>query len=220
MDSNILLAGFLGIIGALSGAIVGAWLNPLMQDLREKRNLRKFITNCTQAEKFVILNAYRNVFLPIANVKIIDSNKFNIEDMAILNNLVAFCECLDSTIQKFREERKIFATFRENKYRSGYTISLYSNMTDIINSDKNIQDNLLKETKAFIANEIYPHYCQFILSKSIFYKIDKMIIRRYMVFMHHIGVFDIYNKDLSHLNLKNPKSYLELPKGIFYPEFN
>lgn len=140
--------------------------------------------------------------------------------MAILNNLSAFCERLDSIIQKFREERRIFATFRENEYHSGYTISLYSNMIDIINSDKNIQDNLVKETKKFIANKIYPHYCQFILSKSIFYKIDKMIIRRYMFFMHHIGVFDIYNKDLSHLNLKNPKSYLELPKGIFHPESN
>lgn len=219
MDSNILLAGFLGIIGALSGAIVGAWLNPLMQDLREKRNLRKFIKNCTQAEKFVILNAYRNVFLPITNVKIIDSNKFNIDDMAILNNLVAFCECLDSTIQKFREERKIFATFRENKYRSGYTISLYSNMTNIINDDKNIQDNLLKETKEFIANKIYPHY-RLMLKDSIFNKIDKTIIRRYMFFMHYIGVFDIYNKDLKYLNFDNPKSYLELSKGIFHPESN
>lgn len=223
MDSSVLLAG-IGVagtlLGALSGAIVGAWLNPIMKDRREKKELREFITNCKQVEKFVILNAHRNVFLPIANVKIVNSNEFNIEDMAILNNLSAFCERLDSIIQKFREEGKIFATFRENEYHSGYTISLYSNMTDIINNDKNIQDNLVKETKEFIANKIYPHYCQFILSKSIFYKIDKMIIRRYMFFMHHIGVFDIYNKDLSHLNPKNPKSYLELPKGAFHPESN
>ena len=217
MDSSVLLAG-IGVMGTLGGTILGAWLNPLMQDWLEKQKLKEFIANCNQVEKFVILNAYRNVFLPIANVKIINSSEFNIDDMAILNNLVAFCECLDSAIQKFREEGKIFATFRENEYHSGYTISLYSNMTNIINSDKNIQDNLIKETKAFIANEIYPHYCQFILSESIFSKIDKMIIRRYMLFMHHIGVFNIYNKDLSHLNPNNPKSYLELPKGIFHPE--
>ena len=214
------MAGLFGVMGTLGGAILGAWLNPLMQDRREKKKLRQFITDCKQEEKFIILNAHRNIFLPIANVKIINSDEFNIDDMAILNNLVAFCECLDSTIQKFREEGKIFATFRENEYHSGYTISLYSNMTNIINSDKNIQDNLIKETKTFIANEIYPHYCQFILSESIFYKIDKMTIRRYMLFMHHIGVFNIYNKDLSHLNPNNPKSYLEFPKGIFHPESN
>ena len=93
-------------------------------------------------------------------------------------------------------------------------------MTDIINSDKSIQNNLVKETKEFIANKIYPHYCQFILSESIFNKINKMTIRRYALFMHHIGVFDIYNKDLSYLNLNISKSYLEFPKGVFHPESN
>ena len=191
-----------------------------MKDRHKKQKLREFITNCTKVEKFVILNAYRNVFLPIANVKINNSNEFNAEDMFILNNLIAFCECLDSTIQKFREERKIFATFRESKYHSGYTIALYSNMSNFINNNKQVKDNLIKETKEFIANEIYPHYCQFMLKESIFNKIDKAIIRQYMFFMHHIGVFNIYNKDLNYLNFDNPKSYLELPKGMFYPESN
>ena len=38
--------------------------------------------------------------------------------------------------------------------------------------------------------------------------------------MHHIGVFNIYNKDLNYLNFDNPKSYLELPKERFHPEYN
>lgn len=139
--------------------------------------------------------------------------------MFILNNLTAFCAGLDLTIQKFKDERKIFATLTENGYHSGYTIALYSNISNFINDNKQIRDNLIKETKEFIANKIYPHY-KLMLKESIFNKIDKTIIRRYMVFMHHIGVFNLHNKDLSHLNPKNPKSYLELPKGIFHPESN
>lgn len=33
MDSSVLLAG-IGVVGTLGGTILGAWLNPRMQDLR------------------------------------------------------------------------------------------------------------------------------------------------------------------------------------------
>lgn len=204
MDSSVLLAG-IGVVGtllgALSGAIVGAWLNPLMQDWRNRRQLKQFINKCNQLEKFVLLTAYRTAFLSINNIKISNFNEFNTEDMFILNNLTSFCEGLGLIIQKFKEERKIFAALTENEYNRGYTIALYSNISNFINDDKQIRDNLIKETKEFIANKIYPHY-RLMLRDSIFNKIDKTIIRRYMFFMHHIGVFNLHNKDLSHLNLK------------------
>lgn len=38
--------------------------------------------------------------------------------------------------------------------------------------------------------------------------------------MNNIGVFNVYNKNLSYLNSDNPKSYLAFPKGEFHPEFN
>lgn len=219
MDSSVLLAG-IGVagtlLGALSGAIVGAWVNPRMQDWYEKQKLEKFIKNCKKEEKFIILSAYRMVFLPIANVKINNFNEFSKEDIIILNNLITFCKCLGLIIQKFKEERKIFATF---EYESGYTIALYSNISNFINSNKQIKDNLIKETKEFIATEIYPHY-KLMLKDTIFSKIDNKLIGQYVTFLNNIGVFDIYNKDLNHLNPENPKSYLEFPKGIFHPESN
>lgn len=61
MDSSVLLAG-IGVVGTLSGAIVGAWLNPLMQDWRERRQLKQFINKCNQLEKFVLLTAYKTHF--------------------------------------------------------------------------------------------------------------------------------------------------------------
>lgn len=218
MDSSF-MAGLFGVVGTLSGTIMGAWLNPLIQDWHNKRQVKHFIDKCNQLEKFVLLTAYRTAYLPINNIKISNFSEFNNEDMFILNNLDAFCRGLALTIQRLKEEGKIFATLKENECNSGYMIALHSDISNFINSNKQMKDMLFKEVNEFIANQIYPHY-KLMLKDSIFSKIEKTIITKYVVFLNSIGVIDIYNRDLSHLNFDNPKSYLELPKGIFHPEYN
>lgn len=218
MDSNVLIAG-IGVAGTLGGAIIGAWLNPKMREIQEKKNLNLFITNCNQLERFIILNAYRTIFLPIYDIKITNLNEFSGEGEFILNNLVAYCNFTETIIQKFKKEGKIVANLKEIGHQKGYIISLHSNMVNFINNNPKIKDNLIKETKALIANDIYPHY-KLMLKDSIFGKIDKNILSKYVAFMNNIGVFNLYNQDLSHLNLNNPKSYLAFPKREFHPEFD
>lgn len=217
MDSNVLIAG-IGVFGTLSGAIVGAWLNPKMREMQENRALKQFIKNCNQLEKLIILNAYRTIFLPIYDIEITNISEFNNDDEAILNNLLSYCNFIEVMIQKFQAEGKIFVNLKEIWHQKGYIISLHSNVKNFINNNPQIKDNLIKETKALIANEIYPHY-KLMLKDSIFSKIDKSIIYKYVSFMNNIGVFGIYNKDLSHLNLNNPKSFLTFEKREFHPEF-
>lgn len=86
-------------MGALSGAIVGAWLNPKMQ---ENRTLKQFIKNCNQLEKLIILNAYGTIFLPIYDIEITNISEFNNDDEAILNNLLSYCNFIEVMIQKFQ----------------------------------------------------------------------------------------------------------------------
>lgn len=217
MDSNVLIAG-IGVFGALSGAIVGAWLNPKMREMQENRKLKQFIKNCNQLEKLIILNAYGTIFLPIHNIEITNISEFNNDDEAILNNLLSYCNFIEAMIQKFQAEGKIFVNLKEIWHQKGYIISLHSDVKNFINNNPQIKDNLIKETKALIANEIYPHY-KLLLKDSIFSKIDKSIMSKYVSFMNNIGVFSIYNEDLSHLNLNNPKSFLTFAKRKFHPEF-
>ena len=218
MDSNVLIAGIFGIVGTLVGAIVGAWLNPLMQEWRERRKLKQFIKGCNEIEKFILLNAYRTIFVPIYEVKILNIGEFNNDDVFALNDLMAFCEVLSTIICKFKEEEKIFAILKEVGYHKGYIISLHSNIKNLISSNQQIRDELIKAAKKIIANKIYPHY-NLMLKDTIFSKIDKNILDKYVSFMNNIGVFDVYNQDLSHLKFDNPKSYLAFPKREFHPEF-
>ena len=217
MDSNVLIAG-IGVFGALSGAIVGAWLNPKMREMQENRKLKQFIKNCNQLEKLIILNAYGTIFLPIYDIEITNISEFNNDDEAILNNLLSYCNFIEVMIQKFQAEGKIFVNLKEIWHQKGYIISLHSDVKNFINNNPQIKDNLIKETKALIANEIYPHY-KLLLKDSIFSKIDKSIMSKYVSFMNNIGVFSIYNEDLSHLNLINPKAFLPFAKREFPPDF-
>ncbi|WP_416861373.1 hypothetical protein [Helicobacter ganmani] len=221
MDSNVLIAGIIGVAGTLLGAFLGAWLNPKMQEWQENKRTKNFLENIDIIEKFIIYLAYKTTYIPLYKMGIhLDSYKdFNKEEIEIANTLNNGINLLDTLIRRLAQEQRIFV--REDLYR-GYFISLNTNLRNFISKDKKLEKSLEEAVKIYIGEEIYPLYKSIIIAKGIFNVINTRsmdsTITEICVFMNNIQVFTIYGKDLSYLRADTQEAFLNFPKGAFHPE--
>ncbi|WP_334087551.1 hypothetical protein [Helicobacter typhlonius] len=223
MDSNVLIAGIIGVAGALLGAFLGAWLNPKMQEWQENNRIKDFLENIDILEKFIIYLAYKTTYLPLYKMGIhLDSYKdFNKEEIEIANVLNNSINLLDTLIRRLAQEQRIFV--REDLHR-GYYVSLNTNLRNFISKDKKLEKSLEESVKIYIAEEIYPLYESIITANGIFKVINTRsmdsTITGICMFMDNIQVFAIYGKDLSYLRADTQESFLNFPKGIFHPHYH
>lgn len=216
MDSNVLIAG-IGVVGTLLGAFIGAWLNPKMQEWQEDKRNKRFLKEATKFEKFIVVQAYRRAFLPLHAMYINTQIQLNNDERKIIGNHNINVDSLKAWVKKLAQERRLFIV-EENQ--RGYFILLNTELTSLINQNKEIRKHLYEQTKETIEEVIYPQYVQLINNDKIFQMIrgKDAPLPNFVSFMNNIGVFSIYGKDLSHLNLNESKAHLEFPKGEFHPE--
>lgn len=217
MDLNVWITAILSIVGTLLGVIVGAWLNPLMQEWKDERKLKKFIAECDDVEQFVIFRAYKTTCFYMDIIRLINTALQKEPHNYILSDCSFFLMRLREIIHRFNAENILFA----QKDDEEYTISLRSNVKFLVNDNPNIKNKLIKATKKVITDEFFKYY-EAIFAENFFQTPDadkRKLFTKFVFFMNDIEVFECYKKDLSYLNFNNSQSYLQFPKGKFHPEF-
>ncbi|WP_300827116.1 hypothetical protein [Helicobacter sp. UBA3407] len=230
MDSSVWIS-LIGVCGTLAGAFFGAWLNPYMQEKKETRRLKKILKEASPLDKFIIFNAYRNVYLPLNGMIIIPNSQLNLETQQLINLFNEYVDVLQLNIKRLGNERVLF--FQDQEYW-GYRLALSSDFASLIYKDKEIQEKLLEGNKTFIREVIYSLYERLMQSDIIFkllqrpqpqlYQQPKTILiptttlANINIFMHNIHVFNILG-DSGNLNPASPNAYLNFPKREFHPEF-
>lgn len=236
MDSSVWIS-LIGVCGTLGGALVGAWLNPYMQEKREVIRLKKILKEATPLDKFIIFNAYRNVYFPLYKMFIYPNSQLDAKTQHLINHFHQSLNHLELNLRKMGAEGLLFI---RDIYGEGCFLALNSRFSALINQDKTIREMLMAEDKQFIREKIYPLYEEIIESKNVFNLLQqpphqlqpqiyqqqtqnenttKIAILNYInTFMYAIGVFNITG-DLSYLKLDSPKAYLNFPKGEFHPEY-
>lgn len=229
MDSSVWIS-LIGICGTLGGALFGAWLNPYMQEKKEIKRLKRKLKEASLLDKFIIFNAYRNVYLPLHKMTIYPNPQLSLDNQQLINYFNETISNLELHIRRMDSEKILFA---KDEYYSGYRLALSSEFSFLINRDSRILDMMIVANKQFIKETIYPLYEKIIKSVAIFQIVQQsqqmsqqqtttISTNKLMdisLFMHNIGVFSIFMKDLSYLNPTSPKTYLNFPKGEFHPEY-
>ncbi len=217
--SNILITG-IGVVGTLSGVILGAWINPKMQEKQRQNEIKKFLQNIDNLEKFIIYLAYNTTYIPIYKMGIDEHKSKDLDnrEMHIVNELNNSINLLDLTIRKLEQEQRIFV--RMDGF-GGYIISLYTNLSIFIKQDKDLQQSLNDNAKNIISETIYPLYEKIIRENKIFKVINTFdadsILFNICIFMNNIKVLSIYGRNLSYLRPDTQEAFLNLPKGELHP---
>lgn len=153
MDSSIWI-GLIGVCGTLAGAFFGAWLNPYMQEKKEIKRLKTILKEASLLDKFIIFNAYRNMFLPLNGMLIIQNPQLDFESIQIINRFDDLIMQLASNVKRLNDERILFAY--EEYYGVRYRLALSSRFHSLICKNNKIKEELIKENKQFIKDEVYP----------------------------------------------------------------
>ncbi|TLE14453.1 hypothetical protein LS72_008600 [Helicobacter apodemus] len=230
MDSSIWI-GLIGVCGTLAGAFFGAWLNPYMQEKKEIKRLKTILKEASLLDKFIIFNAYKNVYLPLNGMIIFPSPQLDLKTQQLINLFNEDVDILYLNIKRLADEGILFI---EDKEYWGCRLVLSSKFCFLINQDKEIQRKLLEGNKSYIKEMIYPLYELIMQSDAIFkllqqnqpqiYQQPKTIaiptttLANINIFMHNIYVFNILG-DLSYLNPASPTAYLSFPKREFHPKY-
>ena len=224
MDSSVWIS-LIGVCGTLGGAFFGAWLNPYMQEKKETRRLKRILKEASPLDKFIIFNAYRNMFLPLNGMLIIQNPQLDFESIQIINYFDDLIMQLVSNVKKLNEERILFAY--EEYYAAGYRLVLNNGFYSLIHQNKKIKEELIKGNQPFIKDEVYPLCKKIIESEAIFNFLQQsqqssasatLPLSYLSIFMHNIGIFNM-PVDVKHLNPTSPKDFLNFPKGEFHPEY-
>ncbi|WP_300668389.1 hypothetical protein [Helicobacter sp. UBA3407] len=153
MDSNV-WTSLIGVCGTLGGVLLGALLNPYMQEKKEIGKLKRILKEATPLDKFIIFNAYRNMFLPLNGMLIIQNPQLDFESIQIINRFDDLIMQLASNVKRLNDERILFA--HEEYYGVGYRLALSSRFHSLICKNNKIKEELIKENKQFIKDEVYP----------------------------------------------------------------
>ncbi|RDU62566.1 hypothetical protein [Helicobacter ganmani] len=153
MDSNV-WTSLIGVCGTLGGVFLGALLNPKMQEWQETRRLKRMLKEAMPLDKFIIFNAYRNMFLPLNGMLIIQNPQLDFESIQIINRFDDLIMQLASNVKRLNDERILFAY--EEYYGVRYRLALSSRFHSLICKNNKIKEELIKENKQFIKDEVYP----------------------------------------------------------------
>ncbi len=134
--------------------------------------------------------------------------QLSLDNQQLINYFNETINNLELHIRRMDSEKILFA---KDEYYSGYRLALSSEFSFLINRDSRILDMMIVANKQFIKETIYPLYEKIIKSEAIFQIVQQsqqmsqqqtatISTNKLMdisLFMHNIGVFSIFMKDLS-----------------------